>query len=74
MMPHFMVRVLRSGDDDYADVVVDAPERGIAEKLAVDIVIANPDQWFGPVEPPHYYFEEGSTEEVDPKEWKAANE
>jgi len=72
-MKHFMVRVLRSTDDDYADVVVKADEIGIAEKIAVDLVTADPSQFFGEPETHYYVDPSQDTEEVSPNEYAAAN-
>ena len=72
-MKHFMVRVLRSTGDDSADVVVKAETAFMAERIAVDIVEANPDEYFGPVDVEYYVDPSQDTEEVSSDEYAAAN-
>lgn len=54
-MRQFMVRVIRSTDDDYADVVVDADTEKEAEANALAVVEAYPNSYFDEPEPPKYY-------------------
>lgn len=68
----FMIRVIRSTDGEYADVVVDADDPRAAETKALEIVRRNPVQWFGDPVEPHYYAELGQTEELEPGEYQSA--
>lgn len=74
MKRQFMVRIVRD-DEDYADVVVDAENEERAKEVALAIVKANPDMWFGGITPPQYHVDESSdVEELDGTEYISANE
>lgn len=60
MTRQFMVRILRDTDEDYADVVVDADDEASAKEMALNLVRANPDQWFDYPPPPKYIVDPAS--------------
>lgn len=73
-MKQFMVRILRDTDEDYADVVVDAETEFSAKMIALNLVNANPGQWFGEPPQPKYLIDESSdVEELDGSEYESAN-
>jgi hypothetical protein len=74
-LKQFMVRVLRDTDEDHADVVVDAETEASAKIIALDLVKANPAQWFSEPPQPRYLIDESSdVEELDRSEYMSANE
>lgn len=74
-MRQFMVRILRDTDEDYADVVVDAEEEASAKETALNIVRANPDQWFDCPPQPKYIVDPSSdVEDVSDCGYASANE
>lgn len=74
-MKQFMVRVLRDTDEDHADVVVDAETEASAKIIALELVNANPSQWFSEPPQPKYLIDESSDiEELDGSEYVSANE
>lgn len=75
MSSQFMVRILRDTDEDYADVVVDAADEESAKEIALNIVRANPDQWFDYPPPPKYIIDPASdVEDVSDCGYASANE
>jgi hypothetical protein len=75
MTNQFMVRILRDTDDDYADVVVDAEDEESAKVIALNIVNANPGQWFDEPPLPKYIVDPTSdVEDVTDGEYASANE
>ncbi|MEL4071700.1 hypothetical protein WKW50_16265 [Ochrobactrum sp. GPK 3] len=74
-MRQFMVRILRDTDEDYADVVVDADDEDCAEKTALNLVRANPDQWFDCPPQPKYLVDPASdVDDVSDCGYSSANE
>lgn len=75
MSSQFMVRILRDTDEDYADVVVDADDEASAKEVALNIVRANPDQWFDYPPQPKYIVDPSSdVEDVSDCGYASANE
>lgn len=74
-MKQFKVRILRDTDEDYADVVVDAKTEFSAKMIALNLVKANPSQWFGEPPEPKYLIDPFSdVEDVTGGEYASANE
>jgi len=59
-MPDFMVRIMRSSDDDFADVAVTAETEDEAASLALSIVRHDPSQWFDVPAQPIYFIDRSS--------------
>lgn len=75
MTRQFMVRILRDTDEDYADVVVDAETEFSAKMIALNLVKANPAQWFDKPPEPKYLIDPASdVEDVTGGEYGSANE
>lgn len=75
MTAQFMVRILRDTDEDYADVVVDADDEASAMETALNLVRANPDQWFDYPPQPKYIVDPSSdVEDVSDCGYASANE
>lgn len=54
-MPKYLVRVTRDSDEDWADVVVAAPDPATAKFIAVEEVLGKPYRYFDSPPPPRYY-------------------
>ncbi|WP_313666115.1 hypothetical protein [Shinella sp.] len=75
MSSQFMVRILRDTDEDYADVVVNADDETSAKEVALNLVRANPDQWFDCPPQPEYIIDPSSeVEDVSDCGYASANE
>lgn len=70
----YMVRILRSSDDEWADVVVDAYSEENAKFLAVAWVKDCPDQFFGPSAERYYVDTSQEIEDVTGQDYKSCNE
>ena len=75
-MRQYMVRILRSTDDDWADVVVNAKNEHYAKALALYDVSSDPESWFGDPAVPTYYLDDSTEVEdvTDGGEYISANQ
>lgn len=75
MKRRFMVRILRSSDEEYVDMVVDAESEDEAKSISLCLVKANPFVYFGEPDEPAYYVDPTSdVEDVTGGEYDSANE
>ncbi len=75
MTRQFMVRILRTPDEEYVDMVVDAEHEDAAKTIALGLVNARPALYFGDPDDPLYIVDPSSeVEELDRSEYISANE
>ena len=73
-MRQFMVRIVRSTDEEYTDLVVDAQDEEQAKRIAQEIVEKNPSLYFSDPEMPTYRPDPMSdVEDVTGGEYKSVN-